>query len=120
MQQFVLLADGDIIIDPGVQRLDGIFAARGNVITCSGVAGPASLAFGSPCQTRLRVNGAVIAGLATKPFRFFGASNETGMTYSDPAELFDLNPALYIGEFSRTSGTGTITTVDQREAPPRF
>lgn len=120
LQQFVLLAEGDIIIDPSVTRLDGVYAAKGDIITCGGISAPSDLALGSACGQQLRVNGMVVAGQDTKAYRFFGASNEPGMTFADPAEIFDLNPAQPLGEYSRTAGSASIKVIDQREAPPRF
>ncbi|HET6622844.1 MAG TPA: hypothetical protein VFG56_02835 [Candidatus Saccharimonadales bacterium] len=119
LPEFVLIADGDITIDSDVTEIDGIFVTKGNFITCNGhtqVNSSISLDEGSACREALVVNGAVIAGGTIKAYRTNAASDD----YLAPAELFNLDGATIISDYSAKLRTGEYTIIGERELPPRF
>lgn len=108
--QVVVLTNGNIVVDAGVKRIDGLYAAKGNFTTCE--AQPRL----NTCTDVLEVNGMVVAGGTVKPFRTAGA---TSANYSERAEVFRLRPDAFLNQ-AGGSTDDIIRTVDQREVPPRF
>jgi multisubunit Na+/H+ antiporter MnhC subunit len=108
--QVVVLTNGNIVVDAGVTRIDGIYAAKGNFTTCD------ILPQLDTCTTPLQINGMVIAGGTVKPFRTAGA---TSANYSERAEVFRLRPDAFLNQVGGSTDD-IIRTVDQREVPPRF
>ncbi len=126
--QYLIVADGNIYIEPAVTRIDAILLAGKNLNTCAKLSGSsvteATKASGTHevenlyCARQLKINGVIIADVI-KFYRIYGASN--GLNSIVPAEIVDFSPSLYMWGSSETDSTfhkGIYTTY-QRELAPR-
>lgn len=111
LPQVVVLTNGNIVVDAGVKRIDGIYAAKGDFTTCE--VQPRL----NTCTNALEVNGLIVAGGNVKPFRTAGV---TAADYLERAEVIRLRPDVLLNQITGPSSSGTIRTIDQREVPPRF
>ncbi len=128
--RIILVAD-DVIIDPGVTRIDpwivaiGSGSNPGKISTCStvnngwrmdtaGLFGAQSGA-GGICTQQLRFNGPV---MASKIFLYRTFDDRNG----EPAEIFNLRADAYLSALSSDDGTlkPVATTDFVTELPPRF
>jgi len=108
---FVLVARGNIYIDPSVTRLDGLYIAQsttadnGKLYTCWPIAEPVTANIYDTCNQQLVINGAVVAN----EVKFFRTNNSlrdssvgerpnfgTG-TGTKAAEVINFTPELYMG-----------------------
>lgn len=120
--QLVIIARNIVIAD-NVSNVDAWLFAKGTgatdgiLNTCdSGVVEPVKLT-SSVCNTRLTINGPVIANHL---YLYRTAGSDTGADSGDPAEVFNLRPDAYMWA-STFSGTDTkARTVMVTELPPRF
>jgi len=117
---FILIADGDIIIDQDVTRLDAWIIAGGTLNTCSinGVAQtPGSSDFNSDtCSQPLEINGPVYADNIV-------LSRTSGADYSSlssPAERIDYNSSFLLWSYFQSSRGKFPQTTYLRELSPRF
>lgn len=129
---FRLIARGNIYIDLGVTRLDGLYVAQpktdgtgGTIYTCSTTIGgqqpvlPSTHAatFKSVCDDqKLTVNGSLVGRQVilnrTRNTVSDAVAGETDVA-SMAAEVFNLSPALWIAQPTSTSGgSASATTVD--------
>lgn len=85
-------AEGNIYISNTVARLDGVYAAKGNIYTCAtGVGAPVDTSqMAALCDKQLVVNGAFIAGGSVKLQRTYQS------LAGDPAELFIYSPESWL------------------------
>lgn len=113
--QVVIIAK-DIRITGGVKQLDSWLIASGSVNTCVDVAGMTQLTIDT-CTNPLVVNGPVMAG---KLLLWRTAGSGSGAAAGDPAEIFNLRPDAYLWGISKAGASGRLTTVYERELPPRF
>jgi hypothetical protein len=112
--QVVIIAN-NINITAKVTQVDAWLIAKGNLNTCSDVAGDLSA---NLCNQSLVVNGPVMAG---KMYLRRTAGSGTGADHSgDPAEVFNLRPDAYLWASARATGSGRIQTVYTTELPPRL
>jgi len=115
---FALIVKGNIYIAPNVTQLDGLYVAQpkddgsgGIISTCASGIGNNLVNFTS-CATELRVNGAFIADyihfLRTKNSLRDSASREPANS-SNAAEIFNLNPEMYLARpaFRQEGGSST-------------
>lgn len=109
--QVVVITNGNIVVDAGVRRIDGIYAAKGDFTTCE--VQPQL----DTCTNALEINGLVVVGSDFKPFRTAGA---TSSDYFERAEVLRLRPDALLNQITGANSSSTIRTVDQREVPPRF
>ena len=117
---FILIADGDIIIDQDVTRLDAWIIAQGTLNTCSinGVAQtPGSSDFNSDtCSQLLEINGPVYADNIV-------LSRTSGADYSSlssPAERIDYNSSFLLWSYFQSSRGKFPQTVYLKELSPRY
>ncbi|MBQ6605726.1 hypothetical protein IJH66_01945 [Candidatus Saccharibacteria bacterium] len=117
---FILIADGDIIIDQDVTRLDAWIIAQGTLNTCSinGVAQtPGSSDFNSDtCSQPLEINGPVYADNIV-------LSRTSGADYSSlssPAERIDYNSSFLLWSYFQSSRGKFPQTVYLKELSPRY
>ncbi len=110
----VLYAEGDIIINCGVQRIDAVLIANGDVNTCN--SGNINAKQNS---NQLKINGAVISNTLTLN-RTYGAA--TGNNSIVPAEIINYDDSLYLWGNRKfdMSETGKIMTTYQKELSPRY
>lgn len=113
--QVVIIAN-NINITSNVTQVDAWLIAKGNLNTCSDVAGNLS---SNLCSNPLTVNGPVAAN---KLYLRRTAGSGTGADHSgDPAEVFNLRPDAFMWASLRATGAGNrIQTVYTTELPPRL
>ncbi len=137
MKNSTVQVDGDIIVEPNVHRMDGIYAtgSSGTFYSCGRSADrnrrDEKLSYQGVCSqdqedglepayqgnVGLVVNGAIIAN-KTSFQRTNGTENAMDST---PAELIRYNPALYIAPYERhRKVTSNMKTVVKREVAPRW
>ncbi|MCR5832964.1 MAG: hypothetical protein K6G36_03510 [Candidatus Saccharibacteria bacterium] len=105
--QYIIIAEGNIYIEPSVTRVDAVLLAEKTINTCAKLSGNSvteaskagsNLITGLYCNKQLKINGTLIAD-ALKLYRIFGAS--TGLNSVVPAEIINYSPSLYLWESSR-------------------
>lgn len=111
LPQLIILTNGRIVINEGVTRLDGLYAAKGDIQTCN------LTPLLSRCNQPLSIQGAVIAGGRVLPYRTAGAA---APNYGAKAESFHLRPDILLNQLPNPSTPTRIETINQREVPPRF
>lgn len=100
-----IIAKGDILIDPSVTRIDGLYIAQsggashpGHIYTCAGLAS-ATIPLG--CNAKLTINGAFIANRVVMQRTNGTLRDSPGelepSTSANVAELFQFTPEMYIG-----------------------
>jgi hypothetical protein len=111
--QLVVITGGRIVVQGGVNRLDGIYGSRNAFYTCP------DTPLLSRCTEQLTVNGMVITANQVRPYRTFGAQ---APNHGDKAEIFRLHPSVLLNQAPGAVGGNntSIRTVEQREVPPRF
>lgn len=133
--RIVIVAD-NIVIDPGVTRIDPWLVATqvsaspsgpvGNISTCSAVRSGSDyfLPFSSSdlldvntCNERIVFNSPVVAD---KIYLYRTAGNNSGADADEPAELFNLRADTYLSAVSGDGARPIATTDAIIELPPRF
>ena len=125
--QYIVIADGNIYIDPRVTRVDAILVAGQNINTCAKLSGGSIIEAKKDgdnkitdlyCARQLKINGVVMAE-TLKLYRIYGASS--GLNSIAPAEIIDYTPNVYFwGSNSASSSTlPEIHNTYQRELAPR-
>ncbi len=112
----VVIAKGNIYVDPGVRRMDGIYITRQTFFTCYPKPSPPT---NSTCATQLTVNGAVIAN-SLDLYRTFGGDGATTAARQTPAEIFNFSTELFLRNVLNSNNSQSISTSETRELPPRF
>lgn len=112
----LIIAKGNIYVNPGVTRMDGVYVARGTFYTCYPKPSPPSV---STCSSLLTVNGSVVAGQLDL-YRTRGADGATTTLRQLPAEIFNLSTEVFLRNVLNNTARPSITTSDSREVPPRF
>lgn len=113
LPRVILLADGDIIINSDVTRVDAWLAAKGTIYTCNNMSGALTK---NDCNQQLTINGPVIANEISLR-RTFGA--EQG-SRNEPAEKFNLRPDAFLGAYANKSAPTQVRTIRQIELPARY
>ena len=123
--QYIIIADGNIYIEPDVTRVDAILISGKTLNTCAKLTGgsiteakkgSSNLVSNLYCAQQLKVNGVVIAD-TLKFYRIYGAS--TGLNSIAPAEIIDYTPNIYFWGSNSSTSHGSIYTSYQRELAPR-
>lgn len=124
--QNIIIADGDIIIDKNVTKLDAWVIAGGTINTCSvdGVAqSPGSSSFNSDtCSQPLEINGPVYAKNLVLS-RTYGADKtqpDGSGSLSDPAERIDYNPSFLLWSYYQSSRGNVPQTTYLKKLSPRY
>lgn len=124
--QNIIIADGDIIIDKNVTKLDAWVIAGGTINTCSvdGVAqSPGSSSFNSDtCSQPLEINGPVYAKNLVLS-RTYGADRtqpDGSGSLSDPAERIDYNPSFLLWSYYQSSRGKVPQTTYLKKLSPRY
>ena len=114
IQKVILYAEGNIIINCGVQRIDAVLIANGDINTCN--SGDINARQNS---NQLKINGTVISNTLTLN-RTYGAA--TGNNSVVPAEIVNYDNSLYLWGNRKfdMSETGKIKTAYQKELSPRY
>ena len=110
--QVVIIAK-NINIDPDVRRIDAWLVASGTINTCFPT--PAKLTI-ADCLNPLRVNGP----LATGKLLLNRTYGSTGDDPGEPAEIFNNNGTSYLWAQNYLQNHRSLTSILQKELPPRF
>ncbi|MCL2869663.1 hypothetical protein FWF48_02545 [Candidatus Saccharibacteria bacterium] len=111
--QVLIVAKGDIKIEPGVTRIDAWLVSEKNIYTCNGVTASTLLTIDN-CNQQLVINGPVMSG-GLNMWRTYGSSD------TDAAEIFNLRPETYIWAYDQAArGNNKAITTAIRELPPRY
>ena len=115
--QVIIYSKGNIVIDQVVSKVNAWLIAEGDLNTCvdSSLTTPSLSA--STCNNDLVISGPVLANHVYFN-RTFGADANKN-TLPNPAEIVDLNPAVYLFSANEASGAQPITTYLQK-LPPRY
>lgn len=106
---------GNIFVDSDVTRIDGLFQAYGNFVTCT-ESQSGGVGTDSPvCQQPLEVNGSVTAGKLV--LRRIAGNEAASRT---PAEMFRMRPDVFLSRYGVSTGTGNIRSINEKELPPRY
>lgn len=112
----VIIATGNMTVEPNVTQMDGIFVTRGVFSTCNP---PSPVLSVSVCERQLVVNGAVLA-TRMNLLRTHGADGSDDTARKRPAEVFNFNAELYLRNALNGTTNNILRTVDQKDLPPRF
>ena len=117
--QVIIYSKGDIYIEPAIKRIDAWILAEGDIYTCATGKDNKRVRINtgaSACDIQLTISGPIVANTI-----YFDrtANGEVGAnTITQPAEIVDLNPGLYLFGYNETSSqTQPITTYIQKLAP---
>lgn len=118
--QILILSDGDVNIDEGVETIDAWIIAKGTVNTCSGFnPSDKNLApSADDCNDELTINGPVVSNKLILP-RTYGA-DPSNDTMSDPAELIDYLPSTILWAYNQSKNNNAPQTVYLKELAPRY
>jgi hypothetical protein len=124
----VVIAKGNINIEDSVERIDGLFISLGEINTCvdntfvpyqnGGVTELSS----NLCDEQLTVNGSFIAGRVNF-LRTLGVNGGVNDLNSEPAEIFNFSPELYLSSPLLNSDNiprGEIKTLLIKDLPPIY
>jgi hypothetical protein len=123
LPQLTVVAKGNIIIEPSVTRLDGIYVAGSTFYTCGDTSsigenipnGRFSLT--GACASQLRVNGAIIA----KATRFQRTAGSADIYDGLPAELVSYPATIWLQEYGYRRGLDSdMRVVFYREVAGRI
>lgn len=112
----LIIARGNIYVNAGVTRMDGIYVTRGTFFTCYPKVEPGSV---SACNNTLTINGAVLANRLDL-FRNAGADGSTVVQRQSAAENFNFSPEMYLRNVLTGTDTDRIETTNMIELPPRY
>jgi hypothetical protein len=124
----------NIYVAPGVTELYGTYIAREAFHTCGKIQNTSLtgiLKFGAnqtfvngetTCYKQLTINGAVISQGTLHLNRIFGGQNDNGQKITDPSEIFQYTPAVYLAPYERTRSTtyDNWKTTSQKVLPARL
>ncbi|EDK72473.1 hypothetical protein TM7_0399 [candidate division TM7 genomosp. GTL1] len=109
----IIIADGNISVNPNVGRIDAWLIAKDTLYTCNQQA-PLTI---NVCSGRLTMNGPVAAKEVSLR-RTHGS--EVAQGRDTPAETFNLRPDSILKAYEDAVDRGRAQTVYQVELPPRY
>lgn len=118
----VIIVANNIRINSNVTRVDAVLFAVNAISTCSeagqtpaGLPVPATpISVGGACDTRIKINGAAIAGRVYTP-RVAGGAVAADL----PAEIFSLRPEAFLEPYESNQTSLILRTDNETELPPR-
>ncbi len=110
--QVVIIAK-NINIDPNVRRIDAWLVASGTINTCFPT--PAKLTI-ADCLNPLRFNGPLATGKILLNRTYGSTGNDPG----EPAEIFNNNGTSYLWAENYLRNNKSLSSILQKELPPRF
>jgi hypothetical protein len=127
LPNLMVMASGNIIVEPGVTRLDGVYVAQGTFFDCGdksilGLDGMSNdFSLGGVCDQQLVVNGAVVAN-NTRFHRTHRGSDgiDDNIFNPTPAEIIKYPVGVWLQSYDHyRSLSNRITTMFYREVAPR-
>lgn len=119
-RQIIIIADGNITIDPNVRNIDAWLIAKGTINTCA-VDGFQNIqkVTTEKCNERLQIRGGTLSD-TLKLWRTHGSDGKTVETLSEPAEIINQSADTYLWGQAQSGGKGKIVTTYTKELPVRY
>lgn len=115
----IYVVKGNITIADSVTRVDAWLIAKGTLYTCGSDSAPARKALTvNDCKQKLTFNGPVTVA-QTRLSRTHGADGDD-TNRAEPSEVFNLSPGNYLSNYTASISASNITTVYEKELPPRW
>jgi len=119
-RQIIIIANGDITIDPGVRTVDAWLIARGTINTCAvdGSQNDQNVTT-ERCNEQLRIRGGTLSN-RLRLWRTHGSDGRTARSLSEPAEIINQSADTYLWSQTQSGGEGKIVTTYTKELPVRY
>ena len=119
-RQIIIIANGNITIDPGVRTVDAWLIAKGTINTCAvdGNQNEQNVTVGN-CNEQLRIRGGTLSN-KLKLWRTHGSDGRTASSLSEPAEIINQSADTYLWGQTQSGGEGKIVTTYTKELPVRY
>ena len=119
-RQIIIIADGNITIDPNVRNIDAWLIAKGTINTCAvdGNQNIQNVTTGN-CNERLQIRGGTLSD-TLKLWRTHGSDGKTIESLSEPAEIINQSADTYLWGQAQSGGQGKIVTTYTKELPVRY
>lgn len=119
-RQIIIIADGNITIDPNVRNIDAWLIAKGTINTCAvdGTQNIQKVTTGN-CNERLQIRGGTLSD-TLKLWRTHGSDGRTIESLSEPAEIINQSADTYLWGQAQSGGQGKIVTTYTKELPVRY
>lgn len=119
-RQIIIIANGDITIDPGVRTVDAWLIARGTINTCAvdGSQNDQNVTT-ERCNEQLRIRGGTLSN-RLRLWRTHGSDGRTARSLSEPAEIINQSADTYLWSQTQSGGQGKIVTTYTKELPVRY
>ena len=118
--QIIIIADGNITIDPKVTKIDAWLIAKGTINTCAvnGLQNIQNVTTGN-CNEQLQIRGGTLSN-TLKLWRTHGSDGKTASSLSEPAEIIKQSADTYLWGQAQSGGQGKIVTTYTKELPVRY
>ena len=119
-RQIIIIANGNITIDPGVKTVDAWLIAKGTINTCAvnGLQNIQNVTTGN-CNEQLRIRGGTLSN-TLRLWRTHGSDGRTASSLSEPAEIINQSADTYLWGQAQSGGQGKIVTTYTKELPVRY
>ncbi|MBF1003020.1 MAG: hypothetical protein HXK93_01940, partial [Candidatus Nanogingivalaceae bacterium] len=119
-RQIIIIANGNITIDPGVKTVDAWLIAKGTINTCAvdGNQNERNVTVGI-CNEQLQIRGGTLSN-TLKLWRTHGSDGRTASSLSEPAEIIKQSADTYLWSQTQSGGQGKIVTTYTKELPVRY
>lgn len=119
-RQIIIIANGNITIDPGVKTVDAWLIARGTINTCA-VGGNQNErdVTTERCNEQLQIRGGTLSN-TLRLWRTHGSDGRTASSLSEPAEIIKQSADTYLWSQTQSGGQGKIVTTYTKELPVRY
>lgn len=119
-RQIIIIADGNITIDPKVTKIDAWLIAKGTINTCAvdGIQNIQKVTTGN-CNKQLQIRGGTLSN-TLKLWRTHGSDGKTASSLSEPAEIIKQSADTYLWGQAQSGGQGKIVTTYTKELPVRY
>ena len=119
-RQIIIIANGNITINPGVRTVDAWLIARGTINTCAvdGNQNERNVTVGI-CNEQLQIRGGTLSN-RLRLWRTHGSDGRTASSLSEPAEIIKQSADTYLWSQTQSGGQGKIVTTYTKELPVRY
>ena len=119
-RQIIIIANGNITIDPGVKTVDAWLIAKGTINTCAvnGLQNIQNVTTGN-CNEQLQIRGGTLSN-TLRLWRTYGSDGRTASSLSEPAEIIKQSADTYLWSQAQSGGQGKIVTTYTKELPVRY
>jgi hypothetical protein len=119
-RQIIIIANGNITIDPGVKTVDAWLIAKGTINTCAvnGLQNIQNVTTGN-CNEQLQIRGGTLSN-TLRLWRTHGSDGRAARSLSEPAEIIKQSADTYLWSQTQSGGQGKIVTTYTKELPVRY